>query len=182
MKRNYKIYLFIGLAILVLAVLSLLLYFRKDLIPYSTLTATDNSFTVKFPSNISYQLNNKENNDFVIDLFSNQEEMFFYANRIEKIRSLDLYEVATNDKENYLEEKENVREDSGLVKTDLENYAAYEYSFVHSDGSYGKDFYTYIVWIETQNNLYVLNFEVTHANLEKYKDIFLNIKNSFVEL
>lgn len=183
MKKNYKSYIIIALiAIVIVTLIVLFFYFRKDSISYSTLTATDNSFTIEFPNNIPYQLNNKENNDFVIDLYSKQDEMFFYISRIEKPRMLDLYEIASSDKENYLKDKENIREDSGIIKSNLKDYTSYEYSFIHYDSSYKKDFYSNVIWIETDKNLYIFNFEVVTSNIEKYKNTFLNIKNSFVEL
>ena len=78
--------------------------------------------------------------------------------------------------------KENIREDSGIIQTTINNYKACEYNLVYYDKEYGKDFYCNVVWLETQNYIYVFNFEVVNNNADKYKDIFINIKNSFVEL
>ena len=69
----------------------------------------------------------------------------------------------------------------GINEISINNNKAYEYSLVYSDKNYGKDFYCNVVWIETTNNIYILNFEVVNDNIDKYKDIFNNIKNSFVE-
>lgn len=186
MKNIEKKYVYIGIGVAVfvavIVIVSLLFAFNKKEITYTQLTASDGSFQVNFPSNIPYQTNQKENNEFVIDLYSNQDEMFFYATKISKSRQIDLSQIVADDKENYLKEKQNIREDSGIVPFTIGNYQSYEYQFIYSDASYGKDFYSNVVWIETDTNLYVLNFEVVNENVEKYQDIFLNIKNSFVEL
>lgn len=185
MKNIEKKYIYIGVGIAIfIIILSICLFFifKNKHIKYNTLTSSDGSFQISFPNNINYQVNDKENNEFVIDLFSKKDEMFFYVSRIEKSRMIDLFTVANDDKENYLKDKENIYNDSGLVSFDVHNYKGYEYSFIYTDNSYGKDFYCNIMWIETDKNLYVLNFEVIKDRMEYFKDIFINIRNSFVEL
>ena len=66
------------------------------------LNSSDNKFSISIPSNIKYKVNSKENNEFVIDLYSEQDDMYMYASTISKARELDLYEVASDDKKNYL--------------------------------------------------------------------------------
>lgn len=70
----------------------------------------------------------------------------------------------------------------GIQETKAGGNKAFEYSLVYYDSNYKKDFYCYVVWIETSNNIYILNFEVKNENSEKYKYIFRDIKNSFKEL
>lgn len=167
--------------VVLIIVISIFFAFANKKITYKTLTATDGSFQINFP-NIDYKTNTQENNEFVIDLYSTKEEMFFYATKITKSREIDLEKVANDDKEHYLKEKQNIREDSGIYSTSIKDYKTYEYHFVYTDSSYGKDFYCNVVWIETNNNLYILNFEVIDKNKERFQDIFTNIKNSFNEL
>lgn len=185
MKSFNKTYIYIGSAILALIIIIscvLILAFKPTSITYTTLIATDGSFCVDFPTNISYVTNNQENNEFVIDLYSSEEEMFFYATKISKIREIDFASVVHKDKENYLKDKENIQEDSGIVPFSLPNHTAYEYHFVYNDSSYGKDFYCNVLWVETEHNLYILNLEVVNENKEKFEEIFERIKSSFVEL
>jgi hypothetical protein len=176
----------IGISILVIIILAIIIcifyYSSKKEITYSPITASDESCQITFPSNISYKINQKDNNEFIIDLYSTNDEMFFYATKISKLHDIDFYQIVNDDKENYLKNKENIYDDSGIVSSNIPNYTSYEYSFIYSDTSYGKDFYSYVVWIETDNNLYVLNFEVIRDNMDAFKDVFYKIKNSFVEL
>lgn len=181
--KNKK-FIYIGLLVIVFIIIIAFCIFhlssKNNISKNTVLTAIDNSFTIKIPSNISYQIG--DDNNFVIDISSKKEEMFIYANHISKERMVDFYQIVQDDKEGYISEKQNVRDDSGIIQTNVNGYTAYEYSFVYYDSSYGKDFYNNILWIETEKNLYILNFEVVNDHLEKYKDIFVNIKNSFVEL
>lgn len=181
-KKYIYISIVVAIAIFIIIFSSLFFIFQNKEVTYGTITASDGSFQVSFPSNIPYQSNQKEDNEFVIDLYSNKEEMFFYATKISKSREIDLYQIVVDDKENYLKEKENIRDDSGVIPFTIGDYKSYEYKFVYYDSAYGKDFYSNVVWIETDTTLYVLNFEVVNENIEKYQDIFLNIKNSFIEL
>lgn len=183
---NNKKYMYIGIgalvAIILLIILILCICLNNKSTKNNLLTATDNSFTIEIPSNISYQINTVENNDFVLDLYSKKDEMFIYGSTILKERMVDFYQIVSDDKEIYLKDKQNIREDSGIIKTTIKDYTAYEYHFIYTDSSYGKDFYSNVVWIETDKNLYILNFEVASDHAEKYQDIFGNIKNSFTEL
>ena len=181
-KKN-QWYIGIGITIfIVLLALGGYFLFRTHSITYTPLTASDGSFQINFPSHIHYQVNQTENNQFVIDLSATKDNLFFYATTIKKSRTIDLYQVVKKDKENDLKNRHNIREDSGLIPFNLSTYKGYEYHYIYSDNSYGKDFYCNVVWIETDKNLYVLNMEVLQDSTEKYQDIFSTIKNSFIEL
>jgi len=179
-----KVFITIAIFILIIAtIVGIIMYNSYEKAPQNvTIKSTDGKFSISIPKNINYRINSDTNNQFSIDLYSTEDEMFLYASSIEKLRELDLYEVAKDDKDNYLSNKENIRDDSGIQNISINNYKACEYSFVYYDSSYGKDFYCNTVWIETSNYIYILNFEVVNDNVNKYKNIFANIKNSFVEL
>lgn len=153
---------------------------KNDVNKSTVLTAIDNSFNIEVPNSISYEIIN--DNNFVLNIASKKDEMFIYTSHIPKERMVDFYQIVQDDRERYISEKQNIRDDSGIIQTNVNDYIAYEYSFVYYDSSYGKDFYNNVLWIETEKNLYILNFEVVNDHLEKYKDIFLNIRNSFIEL
>lgn len=179
-----KKYILIGaISTIIVMILACVIFFvctRTE--EYKTLESTDGKFSIEMPSNIEYKVNSKENNTFTIDLYSVKDEMYIYATTINKTRKVDLMDIINNDKTSYLADKENIREDSGIIETSIKDFKAYEYSFVYYDKSYGKDFYCNTVWIETNSNLYILNFEVINDNAEKYKDIFNKMKISFTEL
>ena len=167
-----------------LIIIGCAIYFSlsPEKVTYNTLSSVDNSFSIVLPSNVSYQINNTDNNHFILDLYSPEDEMFLYSTKIPKQRDIDLYQVVEDDKANYLKEKQNIQNDSGILPVTINEYKSYEYNFIYFDNSYAKNFYSNIVWIETPKNLYILNFEVSNDNIEKYLDIFNNIKNSFTEL
>lgn len=179
-----KKHIFIGIGIIIsfIVIIGLIYFFIKSKITYTTLKSIDEKFSIELPSNIEYKTNLKEGNNFTIDLYSVKDEMYMYATSIEKTHELDLLEIVKDDKVSYTADKENIAEDTGISEINIKDYKAYEYSLKYYDKEYGKDFYSNIVWIETSNNIYILNFEVVSNNADKYKDIFVNIKNSFVEL
>ncbi len=77
----------------------------------TVLTSSDQKFSISIPNNIKYKINTTPNNDFTIDLYSEEDEMFMYATTIEKLHDLDLYTIASDDKALYFKDKENIRED-----------------------------------------------------------------------
>lgn len=79
---------------------------------YTTLTSTDQKFSIDLPNSIKYRQNSIPNNDFTIDLYSENDEMFMYATTVTKTRELNLYEVTNDDKIAYFKDKENLRDDS----------------------------------------------------------------------
>ena len=83
---------------------------------YTTLISTNQKFSIELPNSIKYRQNMASNNDFVIDLYSENDEMFMYATNIAKTRELDLYEVTNNDKISYFKDKENLRNDSRYIR------------------------------------------------------------------
>lgn len=176
------------IAIVIIAVISVCFAFyftnhkKNNTDGFTTLTSTDNKFSIQIPNSIQYKINSTPSNDFTIDLYSDTDEMFMYATTIEKKRELDLYQIVTDDKATYFKDKENIRDDTGITKTKVANSTAYEYSLVYYDTNYSGDFYCHVVWIETSNNIYILNFEVKNENADKYRDIFTNMQNSFIEL
>lgn len=181
-----KKYIFIGVGIasiiVIIIAITLILMLNKTKVTYTTLKSTDNKFSIELPSNIEYKVNSENNNNFTMDLYSVKDEMYMYASSISKNRELDLLEIVQNDKLSYVSDKENIMDDTGINEITIKDYKAYEYSIQYYDKEYGKDFYSNIVWIETSTDIYILNFEVVSINTDKYKDIFSNIKNSFVQL
>ena len=180
--KKKTIWISISVIIIVMLVLAMFFLTKKRKITYQTLIATDGSFQIDFPTHISYETNTPENSSFVMDLYAQEEELFFYVTKIAKIREIDFSSVIHKDKENHLKDKENIHDDSGIVPFTLENYPAYEYHFFYTDPSYGKEFYCNVLWLETRDNFYVLNLEVASENKENVQDIFHHIKTSFIEL
>lgn len=182
---NKKKVIIVSIAVVaIIAVICLIAYFCNKSIKktYTKLTSIDGKFSINMPDNIKYKMNSIPENDFTIDLYSEEDGMFMYSTTISKAREFDLHEVANDDKTAYFKDKENIREDTGITETKINGNKAYEYSLIYFDKQYNKDFYCHVVWIETENNIYILNFEVTNENSEKYKDEFINIQNSFIEL
>ncbi len=117
--NNKKTYIIIVSAIAIIIFLAGIFYFinkNNTENNYTTLTSTDQKFSIELPNSIKYRQNSAPNNDFTIDLYSENDEMFMYATTVTKTRELDLYEVASNDKLSYFKDKENLRDDSRYIR------------------------------------------------------------------
>ncbi len=111
---NKKIYIIIAIISVIMILLTTIFYFvnRNKETNYTTLISSDQKFSIELPSTIKYRQNSVPNNDFTIDLYSENDEMFMYATTISKVRELNLYDVANDDKTSYFKDKENLRDDS----------------------------------------------------------------------
>lgn len=113
--NNRKIYIIIAIIAATIILLASMVYFinqKNKENNYTTLISADQKFTIELPNTIKYRQNSAPNNDFTIDLYSENDEMFMYATTISKVRELSLYDVANDDKTSYFKDKENLRDDS----------------------------------------------------------------------
>lgn len=140
----------------------------------------DEKFQISIPETIEIEFNTDEN--YTLDLFCKKDNMYLYANTIYKNREIDLLDYVQEDKEYLLSTKENARDSTDITSMDIKDYKTYTYCLTYTDSSFGKDFYTQIVWIETSQNIYILNLEVITENKKAYTQIFNDIANSFTEL
>ena len=140
----------------------------------------DGKFQINIPEDMAIEFNNDEN--YSLDLFCEEDNMYLYSTTIYKTREVDLLDYVNDDKEYVISSKENSRDISEITSMQIQDYTSYTYNFTYTDSEFGKDFYTQIIWIETSENIYILNFEVVTENKEAYLQIFNDIANSFVEL
>ena len=140
----------------------------------------DGKFQINVPEDIDIEFNNDE--DYSLDLFSEKDNMYLYSTTIYKTREVVLLDYVKDDKEYVISSKEHSRDVSDITSMQIQDYIAYTYNFNYTDSEFGKDFHTQIVWIETSENIYILNFEVITENKDKYIQTFNDIANSFIEI
>lgn len=165
--------------VILLIILSLAIFFvyKNNSTPVE-LTSNDNSFKITIPGNIKFERKSTD----TLDIFSKKDEMILSSTVIKKEREINLSDAAALEMAGLHNLKPNLDNLSELNKIDLDGYEAYKYSYTYSDKDYENDFYTEIVWIKTDKNIYVLDLEVITKNQEKYKDLFNKIINSFEEI
>ena len=168
------------LAIFLILGIIIFCFMKKDSIIYNKLKSNDEKFEIELPSSLEYTKN--ENTSFSIDLYSANDEVYIYASTISNENSLDLMQAITMDQTLNIENKQNLQNLSDIVSGNIKDYNFCEYSFTYFDSSYEKDFFSNVIWIQSGNTFYVLNFEVIMENVQKYKSIFDKIKNSFCEV
>lgn len=175
-KKNILISI---VCILVLIAIILSIYFINKLNSTSTvLTSNDNSFKVSIPGKIKFE----KKNSSTLDIFSKKDEMILSSTVIAKERDINLKDIVELEMAGLPSLKTNVDNLSDSNKIELKNYEAYKYSYTYYDTDYQNDFYTEIVWIKTEKNIYVLDLEVITKNQEKYIPLFNEIISSFEEI
>lgn len=184
-KPNKKILLPVFACIIVLIVgILCFVFFYSSSSKIDRSTSEINSFDEMFHITIPNRLgltSNRNTGEFLLDLYAKEHEIYIYCTSIKKVRAMDLYSAVLEDKTKYLSNKTNIRENSDITK--LEHiYPCYEYSFKYLDTECNEDFYCNVVWYEIQDSFYILNFEVPSSTCEEFKEIFYNIKQSFVKI
>ena len=178
-----KKHLLIALVTLIIIILIIVFFIKKpykknsENTSYSIVTSTDKKVSLSIPNTVSYKINDDENNDYILDLSSQEDDMYVYVSSIKKLHEIDFSSIVNDDRQSYMQNKQNIREDSGIYEGTINNTKSLEYHFVYFDENLSKDFYCNVVWIETSDNIYVFNFEVANDNMNMYGDIFSNMKN-----
>jgi len=165
------------LVVLIAIILSIFFITNNNSTPVE-LTSNDNSFRLSIPGKIKFERKNSN----TLDIFSEKDEMILSTTVMEKQRDVNLEDIAKLEMAGLSSLKQNLDNLSDLSKIELKDYEAYRYSYTYYDQDYQNDFYTEIVWIKTEKNIYVLDCEVIIKNQEKYKTLFNEIINSFEEI
>lgn len=146
------------------------------------LTSSDQRFTITVPASLSIRSPIPNEDHFTLDFYCAGQEMYVYATSIPKSHEVNLEELACEDKSLFLSSKEQVQDSSSVMKNTIKDYTVWEYFVLYFAPEYGKDFYSNVVWIETDTYIYVLNLEVVASNREAIQSYFSQIKDSFTEL
>lgn len=175
---------FIVLLVTIFLLLILLIggYFLYRYLKPVTISAVDNSFNLTIPGKIKLKTREFTDADYKLDLYSVKDKMFLNTLSIEKKQDLDLEKVVSEEKSSLSEQRKEIKEVSETQKIDIRDYLAYQYHYQYYEEDFGEDVYCQIVWIQTQNTIYVLDLEVVMSNQAKYLPIFEQIISSFEEI
>ena len=176
---NKKIIIISIFSVLFLAIIGLSIFFIVTNTPEPvTITSNDNSFKLIIPGKIEFY----RKDTTTLDIYSSKDEMVLTSNVISKQRDVNLPDVVGLEMASLYSTKDNVENLSELIKLELKDYEAYKYSYTYFDAEYNDNFYTEVVWIVTDKNIYALDLQVVTKNQEKYKTLFNDIINSFEEI
>lgn len=175
-KRMFLIPIF---CLLFLVILVIVLSFLGKKIPEPTeLISNDGSFKLVVPGKVKIERSNSN----TLDFYSSEDEMIVTSNVISKQREVVLSDIVSSEMADLPNNRNRLENVSDLIKLELNGCEAYKYSYTYFDEAYNNSFYTEVVWISTDRNIYALDFQVIIDNQEKYKPIFTEIISSFEEI
>lgn len=146
-----------------------------------TFTSNDNSFSITLPGSANCKESASGSSSYILDLYSLKDEMMLYTSKLEKTVDINMEEIINSEKEGLSSIKENVRDISETSKIDIPNTESYKYTFTYYDSTLSSDLYSEVVWIQTEKNIYIIDFEVVMENKDKYVEEFDEIAKSFKE-
>ena len=168
--------------ILILILLGFGIYSLYKYLTPVTVTSSNNEFSIQIPGKVDFKEAASGSSEYVLDLYSLKDQMMLYSTIIDNIdNNISLEEAITSEKDNVSNARENARDISDVIKMDVPNCEAYKYTFTYYDSSLETDLYSNVVWIQTEKNTYILDFEVILENKDKYTTIFDDIATSFKE-
>lgn len=168
--------------ILILILLGFGIYSLYKYLTPVTVTSSNNEFSIQIPGKVEFKEAASGSSEYVLDLYSLKDQMMLYSTIIDNVdNNISLEEAITSEKDNVSNARENARDISDVIKMDVPNCEAYKYTFTYYDSSLETDLYSNVVWIQTEKNTYILDFEVILENKDKYTTIFDDIATSFKE-
>lgn len=168
--------------ILILILLGFGIYSLYKYLTPVTVTSSNNEFSIQIPGKVDFKEAASGSSEYVLDLYSLKDQMMLYSTIIDNVdNNISLEEAITSEKDNVSNARENARDISDVIKMDVPNCKAYKYTFTYYDSSLETDLYSNVVWIQTEKNTYILDFEVILENKDKYTTIFDDIATSFKE-
>ena len=168
--------------ILLLILLGFGIYSLYKYLTPVTVTSSNNEFSIQIPGKVDFKEAASGSSEYVLDLYSLKDQMMLYSTIIDNVdNNISLEEAITSEKDNVSNARENARDISDVIKMDVPNCEAYKYTFTYYDSSLETDLYSNVVWIQTEKNTYILDFEVILENKDKYTTIFDDIATSFKE-
>ena len=168
--------------ILILILLGFGIYSLYKYLTSVTVTSSNNEFSIQIPGKVDFKEAASGSSEYVLDLYSLKDQMMLYSTIIDNVdNNISLEEAITSEKDNVSNARENARDISDVIKIDVPNCEAYKYTFTYYDSSLETDLYSNVVWIQTEKNTYILDFEVILENKDKYTTIFHDIATSFKE-
>lgn len=169
--------------ILILILLGFGIYSLYKYLTPVTVTSSNNEFSIQIPGKVNFKEAASGSAEYVLDIYSLKDQMMLYSTIINNVDSnISLEETITSEKDNISNARENARDVSDIIKMDIPNCEAYKYTFTYYDSSLETDLYSNVVWIKTEKNTYILDFEVITENKDKYTTIFDEIATSFKEI
>lgn len=168
--------------ILILILLGFGIYSLYKYLTPVTVTSSNNEFSIQIPGKVDFKEAASGSSEYVLDLYSLKDQMMLYSTIIDNVdNNISLEEAITSEKDNVSNARENARDISDVIKMDVPNCEAYKYTFTYYDSSLETDLYSNVVWIQTEKNTYILDFEIILENKDKYTTIFDDIATSFKE-
>ena len=168
--------------ILILILLGFGIYSLYKYLTPVTVTSSNNEFSIQIPGKVDFKEAASGSSEYVLDLYSLKDQMMLYSTIIDNVdNNISLEEAITSEKDNVSNARENARDISDVIKMDVPNCEAYKYTFTYYDSSLETDLHSNVVWIKTEKNTYILDFEVILENKDKYTTIFDDIATSFKE-
>ncbi len=177
-KKKIIISTIIVLALLFIFISIFSTYNKSEIIEYTVLKSNDEKIELTVPDNIGFEPFNASDTNFSLNIYSKKNNFFIYSNTIEKQREVDFLNIIRDYRNSFINSHENVANASDVIQININKYSSYEYFIDYYDSEFGDTFYINSIWFETDENIFIINFEIPAKDYEILKPVIDNIKST----
>lgn len=149
----------------------------KDENPIATFSSTDNRFSIEFPREYGF-VSYSPSGDKLLEL-RNDKNLNIFVSSKDLISNKSLSDIVSADITSYLEEFSNSSNISGITEFVHNEKPAFTYSFHYLDFSSKTTYYLQVMWLEYENNYYIIDVEFPLDDLYDNTSIINDILNNF---
>lgn len=144
---------------------------------YTTFSDSNNSINLTLPQEYGLKQVNSEST-YVLELKSDKNLAIFISYE-DLLVNRNLTDIANADINTYIKEFSEVSDLSGLEEFKTDDSFGYTYSFNYLDQQTETVFYLQVIWIETNNGYYIMDFEFPLEDLNDYTDLINQSLDNF---
>ena len=145
--------------------------------PIATFSSTDNRFSIEFPKEYGF-VSYSPSGDKLLEL-RNDKNLNIFVSSKDLISNKSLSDIVSADITSYLEEFSNSSNISGITEFVHNEKPAFTYSFHYLDFSSKTTYYLQVMWLEYENNYYIIDVEFPLNDLYDNTSIINDILNNF---
>lgn len=145
--------------------------------PIATFSSTDNRFSIEFPKEYGF-VSYSPSGDKLLEL-RNDKNLNIFVSSKDLMSNKSLSDIVSADITSYLEEFSNSSNISGITEFVHNEKPAFTYSFHYLDFSSKTTYYLQVMWLEYENNYYIIDVEFPLDDLYDNTSIINDILNNF---
>lgn len=139
---------------------------------------SSNTINLTLPENTTYKVVLDEN--YLLKLENETNIISISKNEVSSFMNEDLYSLISLDKDSFIQNFDNIKTQSDIRESTVNNYQSYNYSFSFIEND--TEYLVQIFWIKTDTSLYTIDLRLPYELINQESQEFIDILYSFAEI